>query len=445
MENFRSVSAAAELSLVANTRLNQLSHHVVQAGKVGVVRLCGIYGANGSGKSTMVDALRLVQDTVLNGEHHPNLVTLAHRFNGGTDKPITIVVDFAVEERMYGLAIRYGFERIEEEELYEYPAADGVPELLYHRSAERELTFGEEGTQAEPDAYYELIKEFTTDTRSVLKSLTVVDHPRRGEFQRIYDWFTNRLLILGPRDYLRNMAQRFDQDPDLLAFARKLIRTYHVGIQDIVIERLTPEAYFGQDNQKDVDYIRAAFKNGATGKTLSKYLGDNDEISVVGEAGGPVVKLIKFVKETHTERQTFRLSEVSDGTSRLLEFIPVFYRLLHQPDTVVIDELERSIHPLMIQSLLKKFSIDVQARGQLIFTTHDDNLLDHAILRRDGTYFAEKSVAGETELHSLNQYKPHHTTNIRRGYLAGRYGGIPSVQKLRTTSWNHHDRQFESV
>ncbi len=103
----------------------------------------------------------------------------------------------------------------------------------------------------------------------------------------------------------------------------------------------------------------------------------------------------------------------------------------------MIDEIERSIHPLLIKELIQKFSHDEHTKGQLIFSTHESNLLDQEIFRPDEIWFAEKDK-GATKLSPLSDYREHHTIDIRKGYLNGRYSAIPFLANLRDLNWDTH-------
>lgn len=439
VDNFCSIAEPTVLNLVANPQLKQLPHHITRLAGIDTLRIAALYGPNGSGKSTLIDALRILQDTVLSGDNFPDYLEVAHRFGKGTEKPVTIGIEFVVQQRIYSYAVQFGFERIEREELHIYPKGQEEPELLFSRDGNHNITFYEGWPDQITDSVSSLLHRLLSGTRSAMIGLIIVQHPRSAEFNQVYDWFSKYLLVMAPREFPRGLAHRLDDDPELLKFARDLIKSYHVGIHDIVVEKLGLEEYFGKDDQEQIDYLRAAFKNKTKDQQITKYLGENEEISVVWGEQDPVVKRIQIIQISGTETKRFRLSEVSDGTSRLLELIPAFYRIVHERHTVVIDELERSIHPAMIRALVAKFSADERAKGQLIFTTHEDILLDQAILRRDGTYFIEKSEWRGSSIHSLNKFKPHHTKNIRRGYLEGRYGGVPYVTDLTTINWGSYD------
>jgi len=112
-----------------------------------------------------------------------------------------------------------------------------------------------------------------------------------------------------------------------------------------------------------------------------------------------------------------------------LNLIPALFDAIEKGYTICIDEIENSIHPSLISALVSFFSKS-NSKGQLIFTTHETELLNQQkLMRPDEVWFAEKHE-GDTKLYSLNDFKEHNTINIKNGYLEGRYGGIPFIGKL---------------
>jgi hypothetical protein len=133
----------------------------------------------------------------------------------------------------------------------------------------------------------------------------------------------------------------------------------------------------------------------------------------------------------------FDFSEESDGTKRLMDFLPIFDAMLKEDATFIIDEIDRSLHPSLLKTLMTKIMADGTTKGQLIFTTHESNLLDLDIFRPDEIWFAEKNrQTGNTELYSLNEFRPRPDLNIQKGYLQGRFGAIPFLGNLENLNWH---------
>ncbi len=135
----------------------------------------------------------------------------------------------------------------------------------------------------------------------------------------------------------------------------------------------------------------------------------------------------------------FMLSEESDGTQRLLDYLPAISAITDFPITLIIDEIDQSVHVNLLKKLLQKVMDDDDTKGQLIFTTHESNLLDLDIFRQDEIWFAEKErETGATHFYSLSEFKPNYGSDIEKGYLNGRFGAIPFLGNLENLNWHQH-------
>ena len=132
----------------------------------------------------------------------------------------------------------------------------------------------------------------------------------------------------------------------------------------------------------------------------------------------------------------FELDEESDGTNRLIDLIPALIDLTTSETVYVIDELDRSMHPILTRKIIEFFlSNSKNIASQLIVTTHESNLLDLDLLQRDEIWFVEKNKKNSSELYSLLEFKPRKETNITKGYLQGRYGAIPFLSNPEDLNW----------
>lgn len=105
--------------------------------------------------------------------------------------------------------------------------------------------------------------------------------------------------------------------------------------------------------------------------------------------------------------------------------------LLSNSKKMGIDEIDQSLHPVLLYSLVSKIMDDETTKGQFIFTTHEANLLDLKIFRQDEIWFAEKDKkTSANQLYSLSEFKPRNDLDIRKGYLNGRFGAIPFLAHL---------------
>ena len=127
----------------------------------------------------------------------------------------------------------------------------------------------------------------------------------------------------------------------------------------------------------------------------------------------------------------------SEGTKRIFIFGPIIKEALENGRTIIVDEIDNSLHPLFLEYLIQLFNKRETNpnKAQLIFNTHSVETLSLDLLRRDQIYFVEKNNKdGVTELYSLDEFSPRKTENIKKGYLQGRYGAIPNIG-LEDLSW----------
>ena len=131
----------------------------------------------------------------------------------------------------------------------------------------------------------------------------------------------------------------------------------------------------------------------------------------------------------------------SAGTHRFFGLAGPWLDILSKGYTVCVDELETSMHPLMVRELLRLFfSATENPNGaQILFTTHNPLLLDATLLRRDQVWFTDKDANGEAHLYPLTDYQPRKGESLVRGYLSGRYGAVPFVPAGLLGSFQAHE------
>jgi hypothetical protein len=133
----------------------------------------------------------------------------------------------------------------------------------------------------------------------------------------------------------------------------------------------------------------------------------------------------------------------SHGTLAFLGLLGPVLRAIGSGGTVCVDELDASLHPLLALKVVSLFNDPkLNPRGaQIIFTTHDTNLLDKASLRRDQIWFTEKDAEGSTHLYPLTDFKPRKNENLEHGYLQGRYGAVPFIGSTDFLADIHQDKE----
>ena len=126
----------------------------------------------------------------------------------------------------------------------------------------------------------------------------------------------------------------------------------------------------------------------------------------------------------------FSFKEESDGTKRLFDLVDML--LIKDEDMLfVVDELERSLHPKLTQHFLELFmEAHSEDRVQLIFTTHEDTIMDQELFRRDEIWFVERDGLNSSKIYSLDRFKERYDKKLSKAYLEGRYGAIPVFKQF---------------
>jgi len=147
-------------------------------------------------------------------------------------------------------------------------------------------------------------------------------------------------------------------------------------------------------------------------------------------------KLMTAHINTEGKEVLFELNQESDGTQRLLDIAPSLLEIFVQDKTYIIDEIDRSLHSDITTSIFKAFLNNTpDTKSQLIVTTHETNLLNQELLRKDELWFVQKNKQGQSKLYSLEEYQTRFDNDICRGYLAGRFGGLPLLTAFDNLSW----------
>lgn len=425
-------------------RFNRLSHHIVKGDGIDLLKLNALYGANGAGKSNLANALSILRDFLIDGEMPIDLITETFKFDKeSASKDVYLGIEFIKDKvpYYYGLTINQGI--IIEEELQISGLGKGDDKQLFLRTdkvgeKKLEITFSKEVQEDKEAAIFPsfLKNEILDRNKPVLFHMKNRQNKVFEPFKNALEWFERSFELIMPYSRPGGLVLQLERNKAFLDFAIEIMKSFNTGIHNIHIDTIPIEDYFGEDNKQEAERITADLR-AKTGKM--KFLRNHfEEVVFVLVDNKPMAKRILFSHGEDNGEIKFQFSEESDGTRRLMEYLPALFGAVSKCKTYFVDEIERSIHPLLIKELIKKFSHDKDTMGQLIFSTHESNLLDQDIFRPDEIWFAEKNKEGATELYALSEFKEHHTIDIRKGYLSGRYGGIPFLGNLKDLNWEKY-------
>ena len=428
IKNFLSFDDEVQFDMFPNMKRTQMANHIyTDLCDVPLLKQAAIYGQNGAGKSNLVKALEFIRAFALDKDFAKNIEIDKFFYllkdNVNNDQ-ITLSVEFEHNKRFFFYEIGIGRKKIIIEGLYESFPKEGRIDLIYERKS-REVTFAKEVD----DTIMEAIKKLLD--KNPMSSLMALN----GEFPIVADercvlaakWFKTKLEIIGVHSFMPTLIDLLRVNKPMMEFVQGLVHCLGVGVNAMNLQ----ESDFDSWAKQHIVMTKNLPGNMDKVKPMSLSANSTPVLSInVKDGVRKVYQLIfdnvgknGFVGRLDTSMQ-------SDGTLRALTLLPALYYACKMGKTVVVDEINCCLSPTMVKGIVEYFAKTNGTNGQLIFTTHDNQLLDEKdILRSDEIWFVDKRE-GASVLYSHNDFKEHHTISPYRGYNEGRYGAIRFVKLI---------------
>lgn len=390
--NVLSIREEQTLSFVAS-ELNDGSARrtgIRDVGKtISVVPVVGVYGANASGKTKLLDALIQMQTAVLGSvdwfkEHNPVRRVPFLLDTDSAAEPSFFEVDLDIGGTRYTYGFEIDDEHVVAEWLHAYPR--GRRQVWFERGEDGSIDFPGEGLRGEK---LDLARRTRRDSLFLTVGALIFNHP---QLVPVFEWFRDNLWLITPEGP--------DRGRRLLWAKREVIR----------------DAKF----REHVARLLEVADLGVTGIEVTP--GVEDEI--------------KFQHQTGNGGKLLEFDEESLGTRSWFALAAALLKALEQQAVVLVDELDASLHPLMCAEAVRMFTAHDSNpnNAQLLFTTHDVTLLrtltgGGRVLDRDSIWLAEKDEEGASRFYPLNGFHPapRPDENVLRRYLLGSYGGRPDI------------------
>jgi uncharacterized protein len=429
VDNFRSFKSRQELTLVATSlkdlpgalmKLQGLSHKLL--------RTASIYGANASGKTNVLKALSFICSAVSDSHQkwapEGRIDRQSFRLDESESKPSSFELDFLVNRTRY----RYGFtltsEKILREWLYAYP--QGKPQLWFSRDEEQKESPNRFSFGRHLSGENRAIEALTRKNSLFLSAAAQNNHEM---LLPIYNWFATGVhFAMSPRSYFaRDFSAEISKDDLGTKFLAQMLTNADFGLTGIRVERtdLLEKDALDDDTKKTLLNFIASVK-----KMVPKFDSIVTNIFLLHRGSGP-------------DPVEFPIAEESAGTVAYFSLLGLVFTALLTGGVLCVDELDASLHPLLALEIVRLFNDEKRNPNgaQLIFNTHDTNLLDNTVLRRDQIWFTEKDDQGATHLYPLSDFAPRKNENVKRGYLQGRFGAIPFLGEFALEMKEVDDKQ----
>jgi hypothetical protein len=416
--NFRSFRTQQTLSLSANNRYKSLigSTFTSTAPSLDNTRwLKGaiLYGPNASGKSSVLDALRNLADLVMNSATITDPKEPIRQIEpyalapDEPDTPTAFAVTFVSDNVRFEYRVAATRERIWHESLRAFPK---VHEQLWFSRDWDHASQSYDWSPDRPTGFQrDAALESYTLPNGLFLSKAIANN--KSELEPVFRWFKDRLKFIDLSSRRGGLGQNFTmqqlaEKTPLASSILELLRHADIGVTDAAVYERKP-------SPNDLEKVLPLFPD-----TLREQARRSRWMTPELSHRGPNAKTFPLPWESE-----------SAGTHRLFAVAGPWLDILRSGYVVCIDELETSMHPLIVRELLRLFASEQHnANGaQLIMTTHSPLLLEPTLVRRDQVWFSDKDDEGASHLYSLMDYQPRQGESLTRGYLAGRYGAVPFI------------------
>lgn len=417
IQNFGSIKDKQTLSFEADKSDHLEEAYVTRCGGRRILKLALLYGANASGKTTVLNALDFLRELVVEpkSKKTERLDFEPYLFDPDTPKqPTVLSIEFIRNEVRYAYRVEFTQEAVVAEELYAYYTPNKA--RIYQRTTDLErqfveIKFGSKMTRSK--AVKQSLTANTLWNNTVLGGYLKTNVDSK-ELQEVVNWFRfylNHLVqpqTTFDRFLISNMEKGTLQPSDIIP----LLQQADLHISDIIIQ---------QRETNDAEELFLYLSNPSKGM---KERG----VRFKEDGGKEVVKEIIFEHAVNGQKYQLPLEEESRGTKRYYEFAGLLTYLIKKPNAMLIDELETSLHPDLYRHFIVSYLLNTKD-SQILATTHNRELLDDRdLFRNDAIWFTDKSNADATELYSLADFDRSvigKKTNVLNAYKSGKLSGTP--------------------
>jgi AAA15 family ATPase/GTPase len=399
VKNFRSIRDLETLAMnaakiVSKDKELDTRNLILVSDKLSLLKTKAIYGANASGKSTMISALSIFIQIVVNSVKEERLLPgLIQPYILGKerDEPTYFQLSFIYRDTFY----RYGFEasvrKIESEWLFGTPGKKEV--ALFTRKGSE--IYVNEKQFPEGSRVKDLFKQQDNDiARENSLLLSVARSYGQGLARDLLSEISSYIVVPGLSDErMHFMAERSIEESAKRQKMADWLKMADTGIEDIM--RV----------EKEIEGVKGS---PAEFMTLTVHRG--------------------FDKDGKPDRYAaFHMqAQESEGTKKMFEIGPALFQALEEGRVLIMDEFDARLHPLLSRKIVELFNTVANKSAQFIYATHDTNLLSAELLRRDQICFVEKDKHGASHFYSLADFKGvRNDASYEKDYIAGRYGAIP--------------------
>ena len=426
VKNFRSFDELQHFSMLAGKVRNN-ENHIIETNNKKILKFSGLFGANGSGKSNLIIAISIIKG-IFNGGIRTLINNQFYRGkNGDPNKDSYFEYEIEIDKKLYSYGFELNFSKNELVSEWLIDMTKPTEKIIFERDLKKK-TIGSD-IKEKNEYFNTCLKEMKNNNSDLFlfeMSRRLIMSKNNDVFFKdiinVFNFLANEMIIIRPASHKLLPLDYVDKKDKIIKYLNKM---------DININNIKADDY-------DINSIRSRMSD----VDFANFINDFEMISKKAKINSCTLRIendlylvkkdennkfeVKSLKFMHNNSEySFGAYEESDGTIRVLELLDI---LLTDNKVYLIDELDSSLHPLLVEGLLKLF-LESNNTNQLIITTHELKTLDFDLVRRDEIWFAEKSEEGSTRIFSLEEFKDvaRFDRKIDKAYLEGRFGAIANI------------------
>ncbi len=448
VENYKSFHDKQELVMIPAKKMKSNKEHIIKLDGISLLRNATIYGANASGKTNIIDAMKFSQYVITKRISNEASKMYCRVFPENKNKESKFEFEIFKNDKYYayGFSINLHDQIIKSEWLYELIPGKEPQRMLFERETDtNRIELGESVVLDEIDTMR--FNTYKIDFQENKSGLFIKEMNRNKKlnkdsklffFRNVFEWFDEDLITIFPDQLITNFEYFYgDNSSERI---NEIIRIFDTGITKVKIEEITAADFRTKIHKELADEIMKSFKSELEElvdekKAMMSLRAANAFYNIKGAKGEePIITTIML--EHGNSKSDFEFSEESDGTRRLFDLLDIL--ISNKKNKVyVIDELERSLHPKLTYKFIEMFfELLKDNNTQLIFTTHESTIMDQELLRRDEIWFVERNNENVSHLYSLDRFKERYDKKLSKAYLEGRYGAIPAFKSFLSGASN---------
>lgn len=405
VKNFKSIKEEQILDLSADSRdKTNIQEKAFSSEKKfipPILKSAAIFGANASGKSNVVSAIQTMRDIVIGSPRVKNSGGFQIKpfmlSDNSVNEPTSFCIVVLIDNIVYDYSFSINKKIVEDERLYVYESS------YSRRLFERTYDSSKKEYNYKTSSYFKGQKKVYIDTtRPDVLLLSNAVALNNEQLKPLFMWFVNGLIILNEQEVPNNnLIVQYNKSPEYKKELLKFLESADISISDFHIRKTEAVSLFNSF---------------------------------------PIIQPI-FIHKAKQGSAEFNWNEESLGTRKILQLSGPMLVVFSKPVTLIVDELENSLHPSIVEFIVRQFynSSKKQQMSQLVFTTHCESLLcnisnrknteENSLFRRDQIWFVNKTKEQSSSLVPLSAYKPRKQESVFDGYRKGRYSGIPIISE----------------